>query len=158
MLTKYRVLPSLWLCDGRQRYSAGLASNVGLTMTKGVAGIYMNSASLLAEAGHSLSDLLGVSPHGHLTIPFDYCISANSQADELNLFFGAAGLCHPGYVEDFQEAAFRRVSLGLWEIRDGRHVGGQSDPRWRRDRDRVAFLSREFLTETGKAVAARGMR
>ena len=40
----------------------GLASNVGLTATKGVAGIYMNSASLLAEAGHSLSDLLGVSP------------------------------------------------------------------------------------------------
>lgn len=40
----------------------GLASNVGLTATKGIAGIYMNSASLLAEAGHSLSDLLGVSP------------------------------------------------------------------------------------------------
>lgn len=37
----------------------GLASNIGLTATKGVAGIYMNSASLLAEAGHSLSDLLG---------------------------------------------------------------------------------------------------
>jgi hypothetical protein len=83
-----------------KRYSAGLASNVGLTVTKGVAGIYMNSASLLAEAGHSLSDLLGVSPHGHLTIPFDCCIPAKSRAYELNLSFGAAGLCHPGYVED----------------------------------------------------------
>lgn len=37
----------------------GLASNVGLTAVKGTAGIFMNSASLLAEAGHSLSDLLG---------------------------------------------------------------------------------------------------
>ena len=40
----------------------GLASNVGLTISKGLAGLWMNSASLLAEAGHSLSDLLGVSP------------------------------------------------------------------------------------------------
>lgn len=38
----------------------GLASNVGLTVSKGLAGLWMNSASLLAEAGHSLSDLLGV--------------------------------------------------------------------------------------------------
>jgi len=37
----------------------GLASNIGLTVTKGLAGLWMNSASLLAEAGHSLSDLLG---------------------------------------------------------------------------------------------------
>ncbi|CAO3657453.1 unnamed protein product [Mucor hiemalis] len=36
----------------------GLASNVGLTVTKGVAGWVMNSASLLAEALHSFSDLL----------------------------------------------------------------------------------------------------
>lgn len=40
---------------------SGLGSNVGLTVSKGLAGIWMNSASLLAEAGHSLSDLLGVS-------------------------------------------------------------------------------------------------
>ncbi len=39
---------------------AGLASNVGLTAMKAVAGVMMNSASLVAEAGHSLSDLLGV--------------------------------------------------------------------------------------------------
>lgn len=37
----------------------GLVSNVGLTAAKGAAGWYMNSASLLADAGHSLSDLLG---------------------------------------------------------------------------------------------------
>ncbi|KAI8371294.1 cation efflux family-domain-containing protein [Choanephora cucurbitarum] len=36
----------------------GLASNVGLTIAKGVAGWAMNSASLLAEALHSFSDLL----------------------------------------------------------------------------------------------------
>ena len=39
----------------------GLGSNVVLTAGKGLAGLWMNSASLLAEAGHSLSDLLGVS-------------------------------------------------------------------------------------------------
>ncbi|EIW69831.1 hypothetical protein TREMEDRAFT_30115 [Tremella mesenterica DSM 1558] len=37
----------------------GLGTNVGLTVSKGIAGLWMNSASLLAEAGHSLSDLLG---------------------------------------------------------------------------------------------------
>ncbi|CDS07994.1 hypothetical protein LRAMOSA01943 [Lichtheimia ramosa] len=37
----------------------GLASNVGLTVTKGVTGWAMNSAALLADAAHSLSDLLG---------------------------------------------------------------------------------------------------
>ncbi|KAI8368780.1 cation efflux family-domain-containing protein [Blakeslea trispora] len=36
----------------------GLASNVGLTVAKGAAGWIMNSASLLAEALHSFSDLL----------------------------------------------------------------------------------------------------
>ncbi|THH32293.1 hypothetical protein EUX98_g1898 [Antrodiella citrinella] len=37
----------------------GLLSNVGLTAAKGAAGWSMNSAALLADAGHSLSDLLG---------------------------------------------------------------------------------------------------
>ncbi|KAG5639413.1 hypothetical protein H0H81_002945 [Sphagnurus paluster] len=37
----------------------GLASNIGLTLAKGAAGWYMHSASLLADAGHSMSDLLG---------------------------------------------------------------------------------------------------
>ncbi|WVQ86012.1 hypothetical protein IAT38_008180 [Cryptococcus sp. DSM 104549] len=37
----------------------GLGSNIALTVSKGLAGLWMNSASLLAEAGHSLSDLLG---------------------------------------------------------------------------------------------------
>ncbi|KAI0063593.1 cation efflux protein [Artomyces pyxidatus] len=37
----------------------GLGSNVLLTSAKGAAGVYMNSAALLADAGHSLSDLLG---------------------------------------------------------------------------------------------------
>jgi len=37
----------------------GLVANVLLTGTKGLAGWFMNSAALLAEAGHSLSDLLG---------------------------------------------------------------------------------------------------
>lgn len=47
--------------DGLVGFGIGLASNVGLTATKGIAGVMMNSASLLAEAGHSFSDLLGVS-------------------------------------------------------------------------------------------------
>ncbi|KAJ3883562.1 mitochondrial iron ion transporter [Lentinula edodes] len=37
----------------------GLLSNIALTGVKGTAGWYMHSASLLADAGHSLSDLLG---------------------------------------------------------------------------------------------------
>lgn len=37
----------------------GLASNVGLTVAKGLGGYFLHSASLLADAGHSLSDLLG---------------------------------------------------------------------------------------------------
>ncbi|KAI0035905.1 cation efflux family-domain-containing protein [Vararia minispora EC-137] len=37
----------------------GLFANVLLTSAKGAAGWFMNSAALLAEAGHSLSDLLG---------------------------------------------------------------------------------------------------
>ncbi|KAF5370648.1 hypothetical protein D9758_001999 [Tetrapyrgos nigripes] len=37
----------------------GLFTNVGLTLAKGLAGWYLHSASLLADAGHSLSDLLG---------------------------------------------------------------------------------------------------
>lgn len=30
-----------------------------LTATKGIAGYYLSSASLIADAGHSLSDLVG---------------------------------------------------------------------------------------------------
>ncbi|KAJ3516425.1 hypothetical protein NLJ89_g1124 [Agrocybe chaxingu] len=37
----------------------GLFSNIALTGAKGLAGWYMHSASLLADAGHSMSDLLG---------------------------------------------------------------------------------------------------
>jgi len=37
----------------------GLASNVGLVAAKGVAGWALNSAALMADAGHSLSDLVG---------------------------------------------------------------------------------------------------
>ncbi|CAE6374969.1 unnamed protein product [Rhizoctonia solani] len=37
----------------------GLASNVVLSATKGIAGVYLNSAALVADAAHSLSDLMG---------------------------------------------------------------------------------------------------
>lgn len=37
----------------------GLGANILLTSAKGAAGWFMNSAALLADAGHSLSDLLG---------------------------------------------------------------------------------------------------
>lgn len=36
---------------------AGLVSNIGLCGAKGVAGVYLNSAALLADAAHSLSDM-----------------------------------------------------------------------------------------------------
>ncbi|PVF96709.1 cation efflux protein [Serendipita vermifera] len=36
----------------------GLGANVGLTVLKGTAGWYLNSAALIADAGHSLSDLM----------------------------------------------------------------------------------------------------
>ncbi|KAF8236447.1 CDF-like metal transporter [Tricholoma matsutake] len=44
---------------GSQITLIGLVSNVGLTLAKGAAGWYLHSAALLADAGHSLSDLLG---------------------------------------------------------------------------------------------------
>lgn len=44
---------------GSQITLVGLFSNVGLTAAKGLAGWYLHSASLLADAGHSMSDLLG---------------------------------------------------------------------------------------------------
>ncbi|KAF9529393.1 cation efflux family-domain-containing protein [Crepidotus variabilis] len=37
----------------------GLFTNVALTLAKGLAGWFMHSASLMADAGHSMSDLLG---------------------------------------------------------------------------------------------------
>lgn len=37
----------------------GLVANIGVTGVKGAAGWYMNSAALLADAGHSFSDLIG---------------------------------------------------------------------------------------------------
>ncbi|KAA1100787.1 hypothetical protein PGTUg99_027166 [Puccinia graminis f. sp. tritici] len=37
----------------------GLAANIALTAVKGIAGYLLASASLIADAGHSLSDLLG---------------------------------------------------------------------------------------------------
>ena len=59
----WRVL--LWLISsvssvgdrGTRITVIGLLSNVGLTAAKGAAGWYMNSASLLADAGHSLSGM-----------------------------------------------------------------------------------------------------
>ncbi|KAL0571153.1 mitochondrial metal transporter [Marasmius crinis-equi] len=44
---------------GSQITLLGLYSNIGLTIAKGLAGWFLHSASLLADAGHSLSDLLG---------------------------------------------------------------------------------------------------
>lgn len=44
---------------GSQITLVGLVCNIGLTAAKGAAGWYLHSASLLADAGHSLSDLLG---------------------------------------------------------------------------------------------------
>ncbi|KAI9316255.1 cation efflux protein [Dichotomocladium elegans] len=44
---------------GVQITMLGLAANVGLTVVKGASGWMMNSAALLADAAHSLSDLLG---------------------------------------------------------------------------------------------------
>jgi len=44
---------------GSQITLIGLYSNIGLTLSKGVAGYTLNSASLVADAAHSLSDLLG---------------------------------------------------------------------------------------------------
>ena len=40
---------------GSQITLVGLFSNVGLTVAKGLAGWYLHSASLLADAGHSAS-------------------------------------------------------------------------------------------------------
>jgi hypothetical protein len=57
----------------------------------------MNSASLLAEAGHSLSDLLGVGSYLPVLDPAD----------------GLTGLCHPCDVENIEKIAYGCVSMGL---------------------------------------------
>ncbi|KAJ7178504.1 mitochondrial iron ion transporter [Mycena crocata] len=44
---------------GSQITLIGLFANIGLTAIKGVAGYLTHSAALIADAGHSLSDLLG---------------------------------------------------------------------------------------------------
>ncbi|KAJ6593980.1 cation efflux family-domain-containing protein [Mycena capillaripes] len=44
---------------GSQITLIGLFANIGLTVVKGVAGYLTHSAALIADAGHSLSDLLG---------------------------------------------------------------------------------------------------
>ncbi|KAJ7924893.1 mitochondrial iron ion transporter [Mycena leptocephala] len=44
---------------GSQITLIGLFANIGLTVIKGVAGYLTHSAALIADAGHSLSDLLG---------------------------------------------------------------------------------------------------
>ena len=47
-----------WVGDRGSRITlVGLFSNVGLTIAKGAAGWYMHSASLLADAGHSVSGM-----------------------------------------------------------------------------------------------------
>ena len=49
-------LCSMWAADRGSRITLiGLGANVLLTSAKGAAGWYMNSAALLADAGHSLS-------------------------------------------------------------------------------------------------------
>ena len=81
--------------------------NVGLTVSKGIAGLWMNSASLLAEAGHSLSDLLGV----RLAHPVYTLLSF---ADWW------IGPRDARYVADQPEAGERQVPLGLRQVRDDR--------------------------------------
>jgi hypothetical protein len=76
----------------------GLGSNVALTATKGLAGLWMNSASLLAEAGHSLSDLLGVS---WLDFVAQCAIGGHSS------FLTRLGLCDARYVENITQGPDR---------------------------------------------------
>jgi len=47
------------LGEGIKITLVGLASNIFLTALKGFGGFYYNSASLIADAGHSAGDLLG---------------------------------------------------------------------------------------------------
>lgn len=44
--------------ESRRITLIGFASNIGLTATKAFAGLHYHSESLLADAGHSLSDIL----------------------------------------------------------------------------------------------------
>ena len=79
----------------------GLGTNVGLTITKGLAGIFMNSAALVAEAGHSLSDLLGVSA--------TKC-SRDSQLNDL------PGYCDPHHLADIEKKPNRQLSAGVQQV------------------------------------------
>lgn len=108
----------------------GLASNVALTASKGLAGLWMNSASLLAEAGHSLSDLLGVRLAPSPT-------TQDPRAD------GFAGLCHACDVEDITQTCNRQVPLGIQQVRDVWHAQRERYLGRRGDWHRTTFLPRE---------------
>jgi hypothetical protein len=84
----------------------GLGSNVALTATKGLAGLWMNSASLLAEAGHSLSDLLGVSSTWLRRVVHGVIAA----------ILTPLGLCDARDVENIPQGAYGQVSLGLQQV------------------------------------------
>ena len=93
---------------------AGLASNVGLTATKGIAGVMMNSASLLAEAGHSFSDLLGVSHVRSLPSHLLNKLPGNKLIDRHSRGFRSIGFRHSSHLEDLEKTSFGRITLGVW--------------------------------------------
>lgn len=125
----------------------GLASNVGLTISKGLAGLWMNSASLLAEAGHSLSDLLGVS---QLTRTPDKAVTDEGQ-DFVTLATWRISRKQPtdtfpwGYSK-FETFGTLSVSIILGMFSDNLIVAALNnadpDSSGRCDRNRFTFISR----------------
>ena len=70
----------------------GLASNVALTAAKGVGGVMLHSASLLADAGHSLSDLLG-----DIVVLFSWRLSRRPASRAFQYGYGASALLQDEY-------------------------------------------------------------
>lgn len=66
----------------------GLASNILLTAAKGVGGYMLHSASLLADAGHSLSDLLG-----DIVVLFSWRLSRRPASRGFQYGYGESSAC-----------------------------------------------------------------
>ncbi|KAI7826360.1 cation efflux protein [Kickxella alabastrina] len=50
----------------------GMGANVGMSVAKGIAGIYFHSSALLADAAHSMSDILGTLSRSDAFHPYGY--------------------------------------------------------------------------------------
>jgi len=101
----------------------GLAANVGLTILKGAAGFYLNSAALIADAGHSLSGKVYSTIHQSDSKPLTrMCVRSYSR------------LRYAQHNHIVSKTVLCTLPTRLWQIRVLRHRHDfyLSPPRWHR--------------------------